>query len=101
MRTRLALALLALAALTACSSGGKVDTTSSVCTDFAKFIHDGRPAAQRADVVRSIGKVVDQADQRVQDAYPTLTRTATGPVSSQQLADDTFAKACLDAGWKG
>lgn len=99
MRKALLVPLL-VAVLAACSST-PVNSTQSVCTDFAKFIKEGRPASQRADVVRSLGKVISQADKKVQDAFPTLTRTVTGTTGAQHLADDTFAQACFDAGWKG
>jgi hypothetical protein len=97
---RLMLAASALGLLAACSSAPP-DSTDSMCTDFAQFIHDGRPADQRADVVRSLGEVVANADQHVQDAYPALTRTVTADVGAQGIADDTFAQACFDAGWEG
>lgn len=96
----LILTVAAAVSLAGCS-GGPVDSTGSVCDEFAAFVKDGRPADQRADIVRSIGEVIDNADKKVRDAYPPLTRTVQASGGAQSLADDTFAQACFDAGWKG
>lgn len=106
--------LVALAGISACGDGdaeatppaassseGGSDATEFVCDDFAKFIRDGRPADQRSEVVSDIGELVADAEPNVQDAYGTLANTVNGTVGSQQIADDTFAQACFDAGWEG
>lgn len=81
--------------------GGVVDSTQSVCDDFAAHAKAGLPKADRAGVVASIGEVIDNANPKVRDAYPPLQRTAAGTDSAYQIAADGFAQACFDAGWKG
>lgn len=89
-------------ALTVAGCGGEasaIDSTESVCDDFAAFIKAGRPADQRSEVVASIGEVIGNADAGVRDAYSTLTNTVNTP-TAQPIADDTFAQSCFDAGWE-
>jgi hypothetical protein len=101
VRKTMIVTLTAAALLTAgCSSsdGELLDSTESVCDDFAGYVRDG---GDRAEVVASIGEVIDNAEAGVRDAYPTLQNTVDGNESAQQLADDTFAQSCFDAGWEG
>lgn len=100
MRTVLVAAVAALL-VAGCSSGGKVDSTESVCDDFAAHAKAGLPAADRADVVASIGEVVDNAAQGVRDAFSALQRTATESDGAYRIAAGGFAQACVDAGWDG
>lgn len=93
--------VLGLLLLAGCSSGGgTIDSTESVCNDFAAFVKDGAPAEQRPDIVDSIGQVIGNADEGVQQAYKALTNTADG-AGDPGVADDTFAQSCFDAGWDG
>lgn len=85
--------------LVAGCSSTPLDSTESVCDEFAQFIQDGRPADQRPAVVRSMGEVIGNAAQPVQDGHRGLADTVSNP-SAQPLADDTFAAACFDAGWE-
>ncbi len=78
-----------------------MDSTEFVCDDFAKFIRDGRPADQRSEIISGIGDLIRSAEMGVRDAYRSLTNTMNGTTSAQQIADDTFAQACFDAGWDG
>lgn len=104
---RAAAVVLLLGALVGCGgqddgeSGGLLDGTASACDTFAAHARDGLPAEQRADVVAEVGKVVGNADQRVQDAFGPLRNTAGGADSGYRTAADGFAQACFDAGWKG
>lgn len=92
---RRALGVLFVAAvLSGCSSGGQVDSTGLVCDEFAAFARDGLPAEQRSGVLESMGEVIGNAEQGVQDAYAGLRDGGPG-------ADDVFAQACFDAGWEG
>ncbi len=103
MRRSIILIIAAAGTLTAgCESGETSDflnMTDSVCTEFGTFIRDGRPADQRSDVISSMGEVIVNADQGVQDGFEALTNTVNGSASAQQLADDVFAQSCLDAGF--
>lgn len=98
-------ALVLMLALSGCGGdaegGGSLDSTGNVCDSFAAHSRDGLPAAERADVVDSIGEVIDNADQQVQDAYPPLQNTASASDSAYRTAADGFAQACFDAGWDG
>jgi hypothetical protein len=92
---------LAAVALATAGCGGTSGATEVACDDFAAFIRDGRPVDQRAAVIRSIGEVIGNADQRVQDAHDALVATVDSSPTAQALADDTFAQACYDTGWDG
>jgi len=78
-------------------AGPVLDSTESVCDQFAGFLKNG---GDRASVVDSIGGAVGNAAQGVQDAYGSLQNTVSADQSAQQVADDAFAQACFDAGWK-
>jgi len=100
MRNTIALTFAAVAlVLTGCSSGGDMlDSTESVCDEFAAYVRDG---GDRAELVASIGEVIANADQQVRDAYPTLQNTVDATGGATTIADDTFANACLEWGWDG
>ena len=91
----------AVLATAAACGGGSMDSTDSVCDEFAAHAKAGLPEADRAKVVASMGKVIDNADQKVRDAYPGLQRAVDKPDSTYQKAADVFAQSCFDAGWKG
>lgn len=112
MRARAAVLAALVLVLGACSSGssssggggGKgplLDSTDVVCTQFAEHAKAGLPRADRADVVASMGEVIDNADAGVRDAFAPLQRTVGGSDGAYRLAADGFAQACFDAGWKG
>ena len=106
MKKTLLLGLLLTAACSSAGAGadggrGLLDSTETVCDDFAAHAKAGLPADQRLKVVRSIGEVIGNADQRLRDAYPPLQRTAGGTDSSYRLAADGFAAACFKTGWNG
>lgn len=96
--TRGLCAALALLTVMGCAA---TDPTELACDDFAGHARDGLPAAERAETVRSVGDVVGNADQSLQDAYDGLVRTVSGPDSAYRLAADTFAQACFNLGWNG
>lgn len=101
-----AAALAVFVVLAGCGGGAEGDgpllnSTESVCDDFAAHAKAGLPAAKRAEVVESIGEVVANADQRIRDAYPPLERTKAGTDGAYKIAADGFAQACFDAGWDG
>ncbi len=96
--TRGLLAALALLTVMGCAAA---DSSELACDDFAGHARDGLPAAERAETVRSVGEVVGNADQSLQDAHAGLVRTVGGSDSGYQLAADTFAQACFDNGWTG
>lgn len=102
---RTALGLVLIAALAGCGGGDgggdALDSTESVCDDFAAHSKAGLPAADRAEVTRSIGEVIGNADQRLQDAHEALVRTASGTDGAYKIAADTFANACFNSGWDG
>ena len=102
MRTITAAGLVVLALAAGCGGDGEVlDSTGSVCDQFAAHARAGLPAGERAAVVDSMGEVIGNAAGGVVEAFDGLRDTAGGSDSAYQLAADTFAQACFDAGWDG
>ena len=95
---RTASTLVVVVLLAGCAAA---DASEQVCDEFAAHAKNGLLAAERAEVVRSMGEVVGNAVQPLQDAHDGLLRTVSGPDSGYQLAADTFAQACFDNGWEG
>lgn len=83
------------------ASDDLLDSTESVCHDFAVHAKAGLPADERPGVVDRIGEVIANADEGLRSAYPALERTADANDSAYLLAADAFAQACFDAGWDG
>lgn len=78
-----------------------LDAAEAACDEFAAHARDGMPADDRPEVVRSMGEVIGDAPQPLQDGHAGLVRTVGGSDSAYRLAADTFAQACFDLGWNG
>ncbi|MDX3019874.1 hypothetical protein [Streptomyces acidiscabies] len=115
MTRHLAAVALAALALTACSSssdttGDKpkaVDTTKLddagklACGDFAKDYKAAVTKQARLDLANKVNKWAPTSKtDRIADSSKVLANGANGTDGSWKLAADTFAQACLDAGWK-
>lgn len=98
---KIILAAVAVLALAGCGEAPAMDSTELVCDEFAAHAKAGLPEAERTSVVESMGEIIGNADQRVKDAYPGLQNSADEPGEAYQTAADTFAQACMDAGWEG
>lgn len=103
IKSRIMIPAIATILLVGCggASDGLLDSTESVCDEFAAHARDGLPASERSGVTDSISEVVDNAADGVHDAFAALERTADDSDSAYQLAADAFAQACFDAGWNG
>lgn len=93
--------MVGLVLLLAGCGGGGGSGTEAACDRFAEHAKADLPADDRAQTVRDVGELLDGAEQAVREGHDALVRTVGGSDSSYQLAADTFAQACFDAGWDG
>jgi len=115
MRIRhLAAVALAALALTACSSSSDtedkskpVDTTKLddagklACDDFAKDYKAATTPQARLDLAHKVNKWAPSSKtERIASSGKVLANGANGSDNAWQIAADTFAQTCLDAGWK-
>lgn len=76
-----------------------LDSTETVCDEFAAHAKAGLPADQRGDVVTSMSEVIDNSDPALQEAFIPLADAVDG--QDYGAAADAFAQACFDTGWDG
>lgn len=95
------LALIALFALTGCTTAQAMEANELACDEFAAYSKDGMPKDQRSEVVSSIGEIIGNADPQLQDAHDGLVNSVDKPESTWTLAADSFAQTCFDLGWEG
>lgn len=78
------------------------DAGQQACDDFARGYNDGANTRdERLDLAHKVNKNAPASKtNRIADSGHILANGATGSASAWQLAADTFAQACLDAGWK-
>ena len=113
MRIRHTIAATAIAALglTACSSSDsdkpadpkKLDDAASLaCEDFASGYKAAQTSSARVDLANKVNKWAQSSKTNgIADNATVLARGSEGSASAWQIAADTFAQSCLDAGWKG
>jgi len=78
------------------------DAGQRACDDFARGYNDGaNTKTERLDLAHKVNKSAPGSKtNRIADTGHILANGAAGSASAWQLAADTFAQACLDAGWK-
>lgn len=78
------------------------DAGQQACDDFARGYKEGADTrTERLDLAHKVNKNAPSSKtNRIADTGHVLANGATGSNGSWQLAADTFAQACLDAGWK-
>lgn len=78
------------------------DAGQQACDDFAHGYNDGADTrSERLDLAHKVNKSAPSSKtNRIADSGHILANGANGSDGSWQLAADTFAQACLDAGWK-
>lgn len=106
------IAAVALAALvlTACgtrSAADRADPTkldnagSLACEDFAQGYSAAQTTDARVDLANRVNNSAQEsATNGIAEGATILARGSEGDTSAWQLAADTFAQSCLDAGWK-
>ncbi|MFJ5638663.1 hypothetical protein [Streptomyces sp. NPDC093223] len=122
MRIRYAIVAVAItaAALTACTTNDQSETNSKpkatekktdpsklddagklACDDFAHGYQSAATQSDRVDLAHKVNKWAPSSHtDRIADTGHVLANGATGSSGAWKLAADTFAQACLDAGWK-
>lgn len=107
--TAAALCAAALLALTACSSESdepadpkKLDNSASLaCDDFATGYKAAQTRDARVDLANKVNKWAQSSvTNGIADNATVLARASEGSSSAWQIGADSFAQACLDAGWK-
>ncbi|MEV1006115.1 hypothetical protein [Streptomyces sp. NPDC049881] len=107
-RALLAPAALILAALAACSTeddgtvNGMEQEAYFACEDFIGGYESAQTRQARLDLADTVNEwAPDSGIAPIRDTAVTLARVAdgTGNEEDWQLAADSFAQACLDAGW--
>lgn len=78
------------------------DAGQQACDDFARGYNEGADTrTERLDLAHKVNKNAPASKtNRIADTGHVLANGANGSNGSWQLAADTFAQACLDAGWK-
>lgn len=78
------------------------DAGQQACDDFARGYKDGADTrTERLDLAHKVNENAPSSKtNRIADTGHVLANGAAGSAGSWQLAADTFAQACLDAGWK-
>lgn len=78
------------------------DAGQQACDDFARGYKDGaNTRAERLDLAHKVNTSArGSKTDRIADTGHVLANGAAGSASAWQLGADTFAQACLDAGWK-
>lgn len=111
IRATIAVAFAALA-LAACSSSSgdsdkpadpkKLDQAAGfACDDFAKDYKAADTKQARLDLAHKVNKWAPTSKtNRIASSGKVLANGAAGSANAWQIAADTFAQACLDAGWK-
>ncbi|MFF5984409.1 hypothetical protein ACFY78_36760 [Streptomyces olindensis] len=111
IRTTIAAAAALACALTACSSSStsdkptdptKLDDAASLaCDDFATGYKGAQTQSARIDLANKVNKwAQSSATNGIADNAKALARGSEASAGAWQLGADSFAKACLDAGWK-
>lgn len=78
------------------------DAGEFACDDFAKDYKAATTTDARLDLAHKVNKWAPKSQtNRIADTGKILSNGAGGSDGSWQLAADTFAQACLDAGWDG
>lgn len=78
------------------------DAGQRACDDFAHGYNDGaNTKTERLDLAHKVNESArGSKTDRIADTGHVLANGANGSASAWQLGADTFAQACLDAGWK-
>jgi len=78
------------------------DAGQQACDDFARGYKDGADTkTERLDLAHKVNRSAPSSKtNKIADTGHVLTNGAAGNANTWQLAADTFAEACLDAGWK-
>lgn len=77
------------------------DAGKLACDDFAHGYKAADTKTERLDLAHKVNKWAPSSKtDRIADTGHVLANGAAGSDSAWQLAADTFAQACLDAGWK-
>lgn len=111
IRRTIAAVALATLALTACSSSSsddkpqdpkKLDDAASfACDDFAHGYNAATTRDARLDLAHKVNKWAPTSKTNgIAANGKILANGAAGSAGAWKLAADTFAQACLDAGWK-
>jgi hypothetical protein len=110
IRHTIAAAALAALALTACSSSDddkpadpkKLDDAASLaCDDFANGYKAAQTQDARIDLADKVNKWAQSSvTNGIADNAKALARGSEASASAWQIGADSFAQACLDAGWK-
>ncbi|MCX4827173.1 hypothetical protein OG746_26735 [Streptomyces sp. NBC_01016] len=77
------------------------DAGKFACDDFAKDYQSADTTQARLDLAHKVNKWAPKSyTKNIADNGKVLARGAGGSDGSWQIAADTFAQSCLDAGWK-
>ncbi len=78
------------------------DAGKRACDDFARGYKDGaNTKTERLDLAHKVNTSArGSKTNKIADTGHVLANGAAGSASAWQLGADTFAQACLDAGWK-
>lgn len=77
------------------------DAGQLACTDFAKGYDTAGTRTERLDLAHNVNKWArSSTTEDIAANGHVLARGAAGSDGSWQIAADTFAQSCLDAGWK-
>lgn len=81
----------------------KLDSSASLaCEDFAKGYKGATTKAERLDLAHKVNKWAPASKTNgIADRAEVLANGANGSDGAWQIAADSFAQACLDAGWDG
>lgn len=78
------------------------DAGERACRVFARGYRDADTRAERVELASLVaGYAAGSSTRRMISSAEVLVRSADGPDSRWTLGSDTFAQACLDAGWDG
>ncbi|MFK0124899.1 hypothetical protein ACIQSP_16480 [Streptomyces nigra] len=110
IRRTITAAAIAALALTACSAGSddkpadpsKLDDAASfACDDFANGYKAAQTQQARIDLANKVNKWAQQSGTNgIADNAKVLARGSEASAGAWQIGADSFAQACLDAGWK-
>ncbi|WP_432041427.1 hypothetical protein [Streptomyces cadmiisoli] len=97
-------------ALTACSASAsdepadptKLDSSASLaCDDFAQGYKAAQTRSARVDLANKVNKWAQSSQTNgIADNATVLARGSEASAGAWQIGADSFAQACLDAGWK-
>lgn len=78
------------------------DAGRAACRVFARGYRDADSKSERVELASLVaGYAAGSGTRRMISSAEALVRSADGPDSRWKLGADTFAQACLDAGWDG